>query len=66
MSGRRLFRVVVAVGLAALLGGCANLPFFSKKSSDAQADAAAASPPDRAVYQLEVNAPSELRSASIV
>lgn len=60
MSRRSLFIALQAVCVAAALaglGGCAGLPFFSKKTETTDA----AAPVDRAVYRLEVEAPGDLR-----
>lgn len=54
-----LAAALVALG-AALLGGCSSLPFLSDKASEEET---AGAPPiaDRAVYELEIEAPRELR-----
>jgi translocation and assembly module TamA len=56
MSFRAALHLALWLGLLGLLGGCANLPFLSPTP-----DAAAPEVKRAAQYQLEVNAPSELR-----
>jgi translocation and assembly module TamA len=56
MSLRRLFQAAAALLLATALAGCSSLPFLSKKSDDA-----GPSTPERAVYELQVEAPGDLR-----
>ncbi|MGZ5239724.1 MAG: autotransporter assembly complex protein TamA [Caldimonas sp.] len=51
-------RALWGPALAALLGGCSSLPFFS---DTADADAAAPREPEVALYEFEVDAPSPLR-----
>jgi translocation and assembly module TamA len=55
MNWRRLLRAVAAGLLATALAACSSLPFMSKKD-----DAGPASP-ERAVYELQVEAPAPLR-----
>jgi translocation and assembly module TamA len=45
------------LGLLGLQGGCANLPFLSKATDEAEAE-----PPRPAQFRLDVEAPSELRA----
>ena len=52
--------LVLALGLAGLLGGCAGLPFFATSDAPSTAPSEAAIA-DRAVYRLEVVAPEPLR-----
>lgn len=56
---RALCRPAAALLALILLGGCANLPFFSKSKDEADTSSAAA--PGPAVYELEVDAPNGLR-----
>jgi translocation and assembly module TamA len=52
MNGGRALGVLI---LAALLAGCSSLPFFSRKTETAEG---AQATPERAVYDLEVDAPN--------
>ena len=57
MSWRAFASTLCAAAVALLLAGCSSLPFFSKKDDKPAPEASA----DRAVYSLEVEAPSDLR-----
>lgn len=56
MNWRRLLLAVMAALLGAALAGCSSLPFLSKKTVDP-----GPSTPERAVYELQVEAPAPLR-----
>lgn len=58
----RLAGHAVAAVLAVLwLAGCSSLPFLSKKDDAQAVDAAADTPVERAVYELDIEAPGDLR-----
>ena len=52
---------VAAVLTVLWLAGCSSLPFFSKKDDAQAAEAAADAPVERAIYELEIDAPGDLR-----
>ena len=57
MSARRTGYVLVAVLVAVLMTGCSSLPFFGDKKD--KPDAADTATAERAVYDLEVDAPNK-------
>lgn len=62
MSVRRL-RAVTAIACAVVFGltGCANLPFLNGKDKADRPAAPTGGTPERAIFDLEVNAPGDLR-----
>jgi len=55
-------RVLTMLLATALLGGCANLPFFGHRGDDANDAATGPAEPQAALYELEVHAPAPLKT----